>query len=154
MSSFSQNSLEIPKPIIQKDSSGITLIAFDKEGIDIIIKTLKEQNINKKIINQLEKKSTSLYNKNKIYKEKIDSLNKNIENYIQITINNKQEVELYEKKIENLEQNIIDYEKQKTNMSIIIKDYKNKIKRKNGHIYKLIGTNIVTATLLIIVLLN
>jgi hypothetical protein len=114
----------------------ITLLAFNKEQLNVIVRALKENDYNKELIAELETKIGLL-----------DSLNNT---YLEIIINKDNQIHIQELIISNQSDNIND-------MNILnqeqIKQFKNKIKKKNKLITKLIITNVITVSLLIILIL-
>ena len=106
VSSFSQN---ISKPLIIKDSSGLILYAFNITQINTIIKTLKENDINKKVIIQLQNQIALLEEDNQLLSSENDSLKANIKNYYEIKINLDQQVLVQKKIIDSLNLNATDY---------------------------------------------
>ena len=149
VSSFSQN---ISKPLIIKDSSGLILYAFNITQINTIIKTLKENDINKKVIIQLQNQIALLEEDNQLLSSENDSLKANIKNYYEIKINLDQQVLVQKKIIDSLNLNATDYIDIENNYKNQISIYKQKIKRKNNTIIKLVATNVVTIVILVLVI--
>lgn len=136
-----------------KDSTGLTLIAFNEEQVTIIIKELKEGKMNKRVISELEKQITLLKTSNKLLFDERDTLKAQIQTYIEIKMNLEGQVHIQQQKIDELNKNVEDYIKIEENLKKEIEVYKGKIKRKNGWIAKLSITNAITAGILIIILL-
>lgn len=149
--SFSQN---FSKPRIIKDSIGVTLYAFDENQINYIIKKLKEENLNNRLVNEMQKEINLLKLDNNTYKNLSDSLNTQIKTYTEIKINYDGQIQVYKKEIDILNKNIEDYKEIDNNFKEEIVDLKLKLKKKNGWIVKLVATNIITATLLILFILK
>ena len=147
MSSFSK---DISKPIVLKDSTGVTLIAFTEEHVNIIIKGLKEGGLNKKLVSELENKVSLLKYNNNLLLEKSDSLKKQIDTYIEIKINLKSQISVQEKSIEIYKANIEDYKKIESNLTTVVDNLNHKVVRKNKWIVRLALTNTLTVVLLII----
>lgn len=155
VSSFSQTSLKeiTSKPRIIVDSTGITLTAFNEQQITYIIKELKISTLNKKVIKELEKQIELWRESNRLLTAERDTLKEQIQTYVEIKINLEGQVSIQQQKIDELNRNINDYKTIEENLKKEIEIYKDKIKRKNGWITKLAITNIVTATLLILIIL-
>ena len=152
MSSFSRTISNPPRVI--KDSSGATLYAFNTDQINTIIKKLKENDVNKKIIIQLQSEVALLKADNKLFSTVQDSLNQQVKTYLEIKINLEGEVSIKNNIIDSLNQNIVDYKLTDTNYNKEISDYKLKIKKKNGTIVKLVCINVATVVLLVLVLIH
>ncbi len=128
-------------------------MAFDEEQLNFIIKGLKEGGIDKKVVKELEKQAKLLKASNALLRTEVDTLKKQISTYIEIKINLEEQVSVKEQKIENLSKNIEDYILIENNLNEIIDGYKQKIKRKNGWIIKLVGTNVVTVGIILLIIL-
>lgn len=150
MSGFSQN---ISKPRILKDSTGLTLFAFNETQVNIIIKSLKENGVNKKVINELENKINLMKEDIFLLNSVNDTLNSKNKKILEIKINLQQEVSIQKKIIDNLNKNNTDYELKVSELNTKIIEYVDKIKRKNRWITKLVISNVITATILVLVLL-
>jgi chromosome segregation ATPase len=150
VSTFSQT---ISKPIVLKDSTGITLLAFNEEQVITIIKSLKENNINKKLIKELENQIGLLRTNNNLLLTERDTLKEQIKTFIEVKITLKEQVSVKQQKIEELESIIANYQEIETNLNTEVALLKDKIKKKNGWIGKLITTNIITGAILIFILL-
>jgi len=160
--SFSQNgSMKekdyINSPKILIDSSGVELLAFTREDLDIIQKELKLAGLNNKKIKQLSKKINLLNDKLISYKELTDSLESQYNKCITITLDKNAIINVNEIQIDLLKEQIENYKniKQnddviKNNLKITIDTIENKVKRKNKMIFGLTVTNILTATILIL----
>ena len=154
VSAFSQTTLlKTNKPIIIKDSTGITLLAFTPKQVNVIIKSLKNGDMNKDIITDLQKELFLSKLNNTLFKSVNDSLNKQISSYIEIKINLEQQVSVKQKINEDLNKNVSDYILIEDNLNKEINIYKQTIKRKNRTILKLAITNIITLGLLLFVIL-
>ena len=159
VSSFSQTtSLSIDNTdvnirVIKEDSTGITLIAFDSSQINQIIRDLKEIGWNKKEIKTLEMQVNSLKYLNNKHKQKADTLEKKVEKYVEITINHENIISLKEKEIIKLEENIEDYKVLDTNNEKIKEEYLNTIKTLRKRMIILIGTNVLTFAILVLIIL-
>jgi hypothetical protein len=149
VSAISQN---ISKPIIIKDSLGITLIAFNEKQVDIIIKTMKDAEFSNKVIVELQKKIKLENDRYNLTKNENDTLKKNIQTYIEIKLNLEQQISIKTKIIDELNKNIIDYNKIEENLNKEILIYKERIKTKNRKIITLLTTNIITLTILILLI--
>ena len=149
VSSFSQSTLN-HVPLVTEDSTGVTLLAFDSLQLNHIITDLKNTGWNKKQITSLEKQVKNL--KWKSYKQGvlIDTLENQVETYISISFNLKKQVEIKQEKIDELEGIKEKYKKLDDNMIDIKNAHEAKIKKKNGKIAILIGTNTLTIILLIL----
>jgi len=147
----------INSPKILIDSSGVELLAFTREDLDIIQKELKLAGLNNKKIKQLSKKINLLNDKLISYKELTDSLESQYNKCITITLDKNAIINVNEIQIDLLKEQIENYKniKQnddviKNNLKITIDTIENKVKRKNKMIFGLTVTNILTATILIL----
>lgn len=150
VSAISQN---ISKPIIIKDSLGITLLAFNEKQVDIIIKSMKDAEFSNKVIVELQKKIKLENDRYNLIKSENDTLKKNIQSYTEIKINLEQQISIKTKIIDELNKNILDYTTIGDNLNKEIIIYKEKIKTKNRKIITLLTTNIITLTLTLTILL-
>jgi len=145
------NNIKIISPLIIKDSSKITLIAFNEKQSNEIIKSLKLNKFNKSSIKELQKQIILLNNKNKLEKQIIDSLNTQINKYIEITITYDEQIHIKEQQISNLEKNLTDSKTIETNLNQTIKDI---TKRKNKTIVKLYTTNIISIGIILFLIFS
>ncbi len=129
------------------------MLAFNESQVNDIIKGLKENNINKKLIKELENQIGLLKTNNDLLLSERDTLKTQIKTFIEIKINLDQQVSIKQQKIEELESIVGKYKNIETNLITEVSLLKEKIKKKNRWIGKLVTTNIITGAILLLILL-
>lgn len=138
-SSFSQEKNTTLQPLLLKDSTGITLYAFNKQQVKVLAKAIEINDI-------LEDRVFLLENRIVILEEKVntkDSVNQYLENrlgfYYRISA-------VKDSINENNTHIITEY--------VSVKDgLETKIKKKNRTIITLLGTNAITVLLIVLILI-
>lgn len=113
---------------------------------------MKEAEFSNKVIVELQKQIKLENIRYNLIKSENDTLKKNIQNYIEIKINLEQQITIKTKIIDDLNKNISDYITIGDNLNKEILIYKEKIKTKNRKIITLLTTNIITLTILILLI--
>ncbi len=113
---------------------------------------MKDAEFSNKVIVELQKKIKLENDRYNLTKNENDTLKKNIQTYIEIKLNLEQQISIKTKIIDELNKNIIDYNKIEENLNKEILIYKERIKTKNRKIITLLTTNIITLTILILLI--
>lgn len=113
---------------------------------------MKEAEFSNKVIVELQKQIKLENIRYNLIKSENDTLKKNIQNYIEIKINLEQQITIKTKIIDDLNKNISDYITIGDNLNKEILIYKEKIKTKNRKIITLLTTNIITLTILLLLI--
>jgi hypothetical protein len=166
ITSFSQNgstsekskkeNIEIVKsgPRMLIDSTGVKLIAFTQEDLDLIEKELKASGLKDKKIKELLNKVKILNLKLKGYEELTDSLESQYNKAVEISISKDGVIEANERSIKDLEDAVEKWEKihendekQKDNLNKLIEDFNKRMIKRFWTIVGLVTTNVLTIIL-------
>jgi septal ring factor EnvC (AmiA/AmiB activator) len=150
---FNVNDLKNGILVIQ-DTSGITYMGFENDlYVSAIIKDLKNRDIDRKVIRELEKKLKE--NREYIEKQKTfnDSLNSQIDLAYKIIVSKNNEIEQLKLSNDELHKAIDIQNKMSENKDKQILKLEKKVERKSKFIRVLLSTNVVTLGLLVLIII-